>query len=153
MTRARPTMTDRHNALRHHLEPNDAARNATPAWTLARIDTLLGVAGVDPASIGRHVAAESYRLATGQPIADNQYGMASRQPHHVYVCSHGTRGDVERVIAHEVTHLTHWALRHRATFFEQAQALLDRSRTPDRCTTARSVALIVTAAPRASPDP
>lgn len=153
MTRTQPSMVDRHNALRHHLHPNDAARNATPAWTLTRIDTLLDLAGIDPADVGRHIAAESYRLATGQTIADNQYGMASREPHHIYVRPHGTRGDVERVIAHEVTHLTHWKLGHRAAFFQHAQALLDRNNTPDRCTTAHRVTTGATAAPRASPDP
>ena len=153
MSPARPTMVDRHNALVHHLEPNDAAHNATPAWTLARIDTLLRLAGIDPSTVGRHIAPESYRRATGQRIADNQYGMAWREPHHVYVRPHGTRGDVERVIAHEITHLTHWTLGHRATFFDHAQALLDRSNIADRYTIAHGPVPAVSTPPRASPDP
>lgn len=124
-----PVTTARHFALAHRLDQAEAARPATEAWTLRRVNHILQVSGLDPSHLTVITDPASLAELTGITIGPETLGLAERRPagNVVYVdpAKTGTRGDMERLIAHEIAHLRWPSLGHRGRFFERVQQLLD----------------------------
>jgi len=121
----------RHRQLHHHLA-DDQARMVTDAgWLISRAHRYAAAAEVlievvlDPAQFARR---------TGLSVPDTWAGVAYTGPAHqrlraalVYLnqALMPTRGDAERVIAHEIMHVRWPSYGHREVAFTRAQQLLD----------------------------
>lgn len=125
VSRAHPVTIERHNTLDAHLGPT-GDQPADPAWTVDLVASVLATAGIEVAGVTITVDPDHYQSVTGCELAAGQLGSATRHPAVLYICPHGTRTEVSRLVAPEITHLTHWSLGHRAGFFERVQDLLDR---------------------------
>lgn len=125
-----PVTTARHYALRHRLSDPIAAASATEPWVRQRVAALAIAAGLDTHAITVTTTPEAFTAATGINVGPADHGMASwADARVIYVdpTKAGTRGDLERVIAHELGHLRWPSLGHRAQFFERVQRLLDHA--------------------------
>ena len=122
--------TARHYTLRHRLSDPVASAPATEPWARHRVAALATAAGLDHDAITVTTTPEAFTAATGINVGPADHGMASwADARVIYIdpIKAGTRGDLERVIAHELGHLRWPSLGHRAQFFQRVQQMLDHA--------------------------
>lgn len=119
----------RHFALRHRLDAEEASAPASDHWVAERIHHYAAVAHVGP--VVALVRAEEHQARSGRPVDPFTWGNAdwSGSELLVYVdpAKCGTKGAAELVVAHEVGHLRWRSYRHREVFFTRVQDLIDQA--------------------------
>lgn len=118
----------RHFALTHHLPAGVAAEPASARWVRQRARRYAAAAGVELHTVT--TSPDRYTALTGIPVGPDDWGKASWAAgrHIVYIqphCGGGTKGGVELVVAHEISHLRWPSYGHRTVFFDRVQRLVD----------------------------
>lgn len=121
----------RHQRLRHHLDPHDSAQPTDLWWLITRAHRYAAAAGI---TIDVVLDAQTYQRRTGLSVGTWWAGAAYTGPPGARLAVPLlylnprlllTRGDAETVIAHEVMHARWPSYGHRRIAFERAQQLLD----------------------------